>query len=154
ALCFAELASTYPRSGGEYVYLTRAFGPGAGFLFGWAQLAVIRPAGSIGVLAFIVADYADRLFPLGLGAKISYALVPIVVLTLINVAGVPFGKRAQNLLTVLKVLGIAGILLAASLCPAAPAAGPPRDAHLGGLALAMMLVLWTYAGWHEGSYVA
>src|SRR5262249_49706965 len=59
ALCFAELASTYPRSGGEYVYLTRAFGPGAGFLFGWAQLAVIRPAGSIGVLAFIVADYAD-----------------------------------------------------------------------------------------------
>src|SRR3712207_3034652 len=40
ALCFAELASTYPRSGGEYVYLTRAFGPLVGFLFAWAQLTV------------------------------------------------------------------------------------------------------------------
>src|SRR5262245_53669997 len=37
AFCFAELASTYPRSGGEYVYLTRAYGPLVGFLFGWAQ---------------------------------------------------------------------------------------------------------------------
>jgi amino acid transporter len=154
ALCFAELASTYPRSGGEYVYLTRAFGPWAGFLFGWAQMAVIRPAGSIGVLAFLVADYADRLFPLGLGAKICYAFVPIVVLTLINVAGVPFGKRTQNLLTALKVLGIGGILLAGFLRPAAPAAEPPHEAPLSGLAFAMVLVLWTYAGWHEGAYVA
>src|SRR3954462_14276275 len=52
AFCFAELASTYPRSGGEYVYLTRAYGPLAGFLFAWAQLAVIRTAGSIAALAY------------------------------------------------------------------------------------------------------
>src|SRR6516165_2998218 len=51
ALCYAELATTYPRSGGDYVYLTRAFGPWMGFLFGWAQLAVIL-TGSIGMLAF------------------------------------------------------------------------------------------------------
>src|ERR1700722_6459523 len=49
ALCFAELASTYPRSGGEYVYLTKAFGPLAGYLFAWAQLTVIRPAGIAGI---------------------------------------------------------------------------------------------------------
>src|SRR4029077_16013661 len=41
ALCYAELASTYPRSGGDYVYLTRAYGPLVGFLFGWGQLAVV-----------------------------------------------------------------------------------------------------------------
>src|SRR5262249_15046208 len=46
ALCFAELASAYPRSGGEYVCLTRAFGPLTGFLFAWSQLSVIR-SGSI-----------------------------------------------------------------------------------------------------------
>src|SRR5436189_572042 len=40
AFCYAELASTYPRSGGEYVYLTRAFGPLTGFLFAWSQLTV------------------------------------------------------------------------------------------------------------------
>src|SRR5947209_8733010 len=39
ALCYAELATTYPRSGGDYVYLSRAFGRPVGFLFGWAQLA-------------------------------------------------------------------------------------------------------------------
>src|SRR5215469_717296 len=48
AFCYAELASTYPRSGGDYVYLTRAFGPWMGFLFGWAQLVVIR-TGNIGM---------------------------------------------------------------------------------------------------------
>src|SRR6266550_4202915 len=47
AFCFAELASTYPRSGGEYVYLTKAYGSLVGYLFAWAQLTVIRPC-SIG----------------------------------------------------------------------------------------------------------
>src|SRR5437588_479588 len=42
ALCYAELASTYPRLGGDYVYLTRAYGPGVGFIYGWAQLAIIQ----------------------------------------------------------------------------------------------------------------
>lgn len=57
AFCYAELATTYPRSGGDYVYLTRAFGPFAGFLFGWAQLVVLY-TGSIGVMAYAFADYA------------------------------------------------------------------------------------------------
>src|SRR5258707_9025473 len=42
ALCYAELASTYPRLGGDYVYLTRAYGSLVGFLYGWAQLSVIQ----------------------------------------------------------------------------------------------------------------
>src|SRR6516165_7954306 len=60
AFCFAELASTYPRSGGDYVYLTRAFGPWLGFLFAWFQLAVIR-AGNIAMMGFVFADYAVQL---------------------------------------------------------------------------------------------
>src|SRR5438874_10095700 len=62
ALCYAELASTYPRSGGDYVYLTRAYGRWCGFLFGWAQLAVILTA-SIAMMAFVFGDYAARLWP-------------------------------------------------------------------------------------------
>src|SRR5688572_26834711 len=61
AMCFAELASAYPRSGGEYVYLTRSLGSLVGFLFAWAQLAVIRP-GSIGVLAYVFATYASNVW--------------------------------------------------------------------------------------------
>src|SRR6516162_8664025 len=56
AFCYAELASTYPRMGGDYVYLTRAFGSFVGFLFGWAQLAVILTA-STGSMAFVFGRY-------------------------------------------------------------------------------------------------
>src|SRR5262245_24105122 len=61
ALCYAELASTYPRSGGDYVYLSRAYGHWCGFLFGWAQLAVILTS-SIGIMAFVFSDYAVGVF--------------------------------------------------------------------------------------------
>src|SRR5438132_12597166 len=61
ALCYAELASTYRPSGGDYVYLTRAFGPWMGFLFGWAQLVIIR-TGNIGMMGYVFGDYAVKLF--------------------------------------------------------------------------------------------
>src|SRR5262245_19622960 len=60
ALCYAELATTYPRYGGDYVYLTRGFDRPIGFLFGWAQLAVIL-SGSTGAMAFIFGDYGTGL---------------------------------------------------------------------------------------------
>jgi len=60
ALCYAELATTYPRSGGDYVYLTRGLDRPFGFLFGWAQLAVILTA-STGAMAFIFGEYGTSL---------------------------------------------------------------------------------------------
>ncbi len=68
ALCYAELATAYPKEGGDYVYLNEAFGPRCGFLFAWAQLWVIRP-GSIGAMAFVFARYANQLCPLGDGPR-------------------------------------------------------------------------------------
>ena len=64
ALCYAELATTFPEEGGDYVYLTRAYGRLMGFLFAWSQLWVVRP-GSIGAMAYVFARYADSLCPLG-----------------------------------------------------------------------------------------
>ena len=55
ALCYAELATTYPRSGGDYHYLTKAFGRWMGFLFGWAAVSVLL-TGSIASMAYAVAD--------------------------------------------------------------------------------------------------
>src|SRR5207247_3044600 len=80
AFCFAELASTYPRSGGEYVYLTRAFGPLVGYLFAWAQLTVIRPC-SIGWLAYVFALYAGALVSGGPHGILLLAIFAVVVLT-------------------------------------------------------------------------
>jgi APA family basic amino acid/polyamine antiporter len=104
ACCYAELASAYPRSGGDYVYLTRAFGRPAGFLFGWAQLAVLM-TGSIGMMAYVFSDYAVA--GLGLDTSLSspLAALAIIVLTLLNVASVSVGKAAQNTLSALKVSG-------------------------------------------------
>jgi amino acid transporter len=116
--CFAELASTYPRSGGEYVYLSRAFGPWAGFLFAWAQFLVVRTGASIVLMAYVFADYAvklARLDPSGEGYPVAYTLIcllPMVVLTVVNIIGVHAGRRTQNFLTVVKVLGLGGVLVA------------------------------------------
>ena len=64
ALCYAELASTYPDAGGDYHFLTRAFGQRLSFLFAWGRLTVIQ-TGSIALLAFVLGDYASAVLPLG-----------------------------------------------------------------------------------------
>jgi amino acid transporter len=156
ALCFAELASTYPRSGGEYVYLSRAYGRWVGFFFAWAQLAVIRTGGSIAAVAYVFADYARSFWDLGPGSAIIYAAGAIAVLTLINILGVNPSKRTQNVLTVSKVLGLGGIVLAGFFwAQPRPVEGAAMAAPTAGsLFLALLAVLYTYDGWNEAAYVA
>jgi amino acid transporter len=158
ALCYAELATTYPRSGGDYVYLTRAFGRLAGFLFGWAQLAVILP-GSMGAMAFIFGDYAASLFGVAEEARTEFAAlagaVAVVVLALINAAGVVFGKSVQNLLVATKVLGLGGIVVV-GLCWARSGAFEVSSSASGvtDIGVAMILVLYAYGGWNDAALVA
>ena len=154
ALCYAELASAYPRSGGDYVYLTRAFGPWMGFLFGWAQLVVIR-TGNIGMMGYVFGDYAVDLFGLPEQYSLACAAAAVTVLSLLNLLGVTFGKRTQNLLTLAKVLGLGGILLAGFLAPrVGPAALSEQAARQVGLGLAMVFVLYTFGGWNDAALVA
>ena len=87
ALCFAELASTYPRSGGEYVYLTRAFGPLTGFLFAWSQLTVTR-SGSIAAMAYIFGQSTAALFGFQEAAPFVFAAASVIGLTGVNIVGV------------------------------------------------------------------
>jgi amino acid transporter len=154
AFCFAELATTYPRSGGEYVYLTRAYGPLVGYLFAWAQLTVIRP-GSIGALAYIFAYYATGLMhEPGANLVFVLALSSVVVLTAINILGVVLGSATQNILTLLKVAGLIALVVV-GIGWGSDDFGTARggDGGLGWFVGAMILVLWTYAGWHEAAYI-
>ena len=113
ALCYAELTTTYPEPGGDYVYLTRAYGSRAGFLFVWAEFWIIRP-GSTGPMAFVFGEYFKQLLPLGTGYDtLVYAVLAIVGITGLNMLGVRAGKWTQNLLTVVKVLALVGVFLAA-----------------------------------------
>lgn len=137
AMCYAELASAYPKAGGDYVYLTRAYDRPLGFLFAWAELWVVRP-GSLGAMAFAFAEYANRIWPQAEGetaraVALGYAIGAIGVLTLINALGVRQGKWTQNILTVAKFLGLA-LVVVVGFSTRAPQpddkAGPPAAAKV------------------------
>jgi amino acid transporter len=157
ALCYAELASAYPRAGGDYVYLGRAYGPWLGFLFGWAQLAVVLTA-NIGMMAYIFADYAIRFVGNSPGDAPGWepaiAMAAVAGLTLLNLLGVAFGKRTQNLLTAAKVLGLGGILVAGFGWPAPQATAPTSAGADASLGFALVLVFLTYGGWNDAAFVA
>jgi amino acid transporter len=154
ALSYAELASAYPRQGGEYVYLREAYGGWAGFLFGWAQMFVVLPAG-IASVSFVFADYFGRLSGLPGEAGRFVAAGAIAALTAVNMTGVREGKWTQNVLTVAKAAGLLAVVAVALLGPA-PAAGGggPELLTADGLWLALILVLFTYGGWSEIVFVA
>lgn len=153
-LCYAELATAYPQNGGDYVYLRRALGRPVGFLYAWSQLWVVRP-GNIAALAFVFAHYANQLVPLGAGpmAELGYALAATFILSAINIAGVVAGKWTQNLLTVVKVLGL-GAIVVIGLSMGSGTTAPIADAKSGSFAVAIALVLFAYGGWSEMALVA
>lgn len=155
ALCYAELATTYPFMGGDYAYLKRAFGGFVAFLFGWSQLAATL-TGSIGSMAFAFADYASALRgEAGASGSAWVAGGAIAVLTVANILGARVGKNLQNVLSLVKVVGLAAIVVLAvfasggggELSPTKPMGGP-------GFGLAMILVLYTYGGWNDAAFVA
>jgi APA family basic amino acid/polyamine antiporter len=160
ALCYAELASTYPRSGGDYVYLSRAFGRWCGFLFGWAQLAVILTA-SIGAMAFVFGDYAVKVWnpPETVASRETWtallAAAAVAVLSLTNILGVVLGKWTQNLLSLLKVIGLGAIIYTGFKFGSADvtAGRAPLDKSAG-FGMAMIFVLYAYGGWNDAAFVA
>ncbi|MCA9119490.1 MAG: amino acid permease [Planctomycetaceae bacterium] len=161
ALCYVELATAAPEEGGDYVYLTRAYGRHVGFLFAWAEFWIVRP-GSVGMMAFVFARFAHELLqatPLSTGHKgsdfVIYAASTIIVITIVNVLGVRTGKATQNLLTVLKVTGLALIFAVAVFTPSATVpAAETRDALHSDFRLALILALFTYGGWNDLCFVA
>ena len=153
ALCYAELASAYPDAGGDYHFLTRAFGLRLSFLFAWGRLTVIQ-TGSIALLAFVLGDYASAVLPLGTYSTALYAAVVVAALTLLQMAGAPKAAFAQNLLTSIEVLGVLLVAFVGLLGPSAAPAASASSAGGAGFGLVMVFVLLTYGGWNEASYVS
>lgn len=158
ALCYAELATAYPHAGGDYHYLTRAFGRDIAFLFAWARMMVIQ-TGSIATVAFVFGDYVAKLAPMGEHAPSVYAALSIIVTTALNVAGVQQGKWAQNVLTAAKVLGllcviVAGIVFVTSHQQPARHQSSVTSHQSPLVGLAIIFVLYAYGGWNEAAYVS
>jgi len=163
ALCYAELATTYPHAGGDYHFLTRAYGKGLALLYAWARFAVIT-TGSIALLAFLFGDYMSRLLPLGPYSTATWAALSVIGLTWINMRGLRTGASTQMWLTIIEVMGLVLVVVAAfwlatmapqAAAPAAVAATSGSGAiSLQGLGLAMVFVLLTYGGWNEAAYIS
>lgn len=155
ALCYAELTSTYPHTGGDYHYLTRAYGKPLAFLFAWSRISVIQ-TGSLALLAFVFGDYASQLMRLGEYSASIYAAILVVILTGLNVIGVHHGTRTQNLLTAVEIgslilVIVGGLLLVDS---DAGTTSLPAQGVQGSIGLAMVFVLLTYGGWNEAAYIS
>ncbi|MFN9211449.1 MAG: APC family permease [Betaproteobacteria bacterium] len=155
ALCSAELATTFPSAGGDYHFLTRAYGRDLSFFFAWARVMVIT-TGSIALLAFVFGDYMTRIVPLGAQSSTIYAVLIVLVLTAVNIAGLRESSRTQNVMAGLLLLGMLAVVVAGFAAPApagsAPAAAlPPAPAAFG---TALLFVLFTFGGWNEAAYIS
>ncbi len=156
ALCYAELATTYPHAGGDYHFLARAFGKPASFLYAWAKATVIN-TGSIALLAFVFGDYMSKVVNLGPHSTALWAVGVVVAMTLINLIGLHAASWVQTCLTMIEVTGlvcvaIAGFVLSGD-APASPALFSSSPS-LGMFGLAMVFVLLTYGGWNEAAYIS
>jgi len=159
ALCYAELATTFPHAGGDYHFLTRAYGKNISFLYGWAKAMVIN-TGSIALLAFVFGDYMAKVLPIGANSTIYWAALIVVTLTLINLAGIHTSAGIQSFLTILEVCGLLAIIVAGFNIFTAPlpiVENPPlfsSNPQLGMLGLGMVFVLLTFGGWNESAYIS
>jgi APA family basic amino acid/polyamine antiporter len=177
ALCYSELGVNFPRSGGEYVYLTEAWGPSWGFLTGWVSFFAGFSA-PIAAAALAVSEYLSHFNPalssqatsatvvlgpmalrLGPGQWLACGLV--AVFTALNVFGLQPAARLQNVLTSLKVVVIV------AFCALAVAFGQGDWAHFSQAAvrtsensisaqfvLSLIWVFFGYSGWNAATYVA
>lgn len=180
ALGYAELGAALPEAGGEYVYLSQAYGAGMGFLYGWAQFIVAKSA-SIAAIAtgfFLYAAYffpglarAVCTFPLTLGShhatlhftgiQIGSAAL-IALLSGLNVLGVRRSGAVQTVFTAAKIAVLAALVILAvvighgSWSHFRTAVGGPHAAGgiFAGFGLAMVSALWAYDGWNNLSMVA
>jgi len=158
ALCYAELATAFPHAGGEYHFLSRAYGRGMALMFAWARCTVIQ-TGAIALVAFVYGDYAQSILPLGAKGAAIHAAFIIVLFTAVNVAGTMQGKTAQKIftsmdITALLMLVVAGLVVAFSARAPVPVAAAPASGGTGQLGLAMVFILLTYGGWNEAAYLS
>ena len=155
ALCYAELATSHPHPGGEYHYLSKAFGKRIAFFYAWARSTVII-TGSIAILAITLGDYMTTIWPLGPYSNYLWAMLSIVGTSALNLLGIRESTRTQNALTVLEVLGIMAIVYAGFAQQGIASmddllARQDSHSHYG---LAMVFVLLTFGGWSEVSYLS
>jgi basic amino acid/polyamine antiporter, APA family len=156
ALTVAELAAALPRSGGMFAYILEGFGPVAAFLFGWAELAVVRAA-ALGAIATIFAEYLGHFVPLSAREVRETAALLIVAVGALNYVGVRRAAAVLSVTTYAKYVAVLALGLLAYTAAGGtwahltPLAGAPLSASL--IASALIPVMWAYDGWADLAFI-
>ena len=177
AICYSELGVNLPSSGGEYVYLSRAFGPTWGFMTGWVSFFAGFSA-PIAAAALAFSDYLGYFFPavrhedarvllgsgewtLQLGGAQFTAMALVAVFTILNLLGVQRVARIQNVLTSAKVLVLAAFIGLGFLVGegssqhfSMPAVRDVATSLPAQFAVSLFWIYVAYSGWNAATYVA
>ena len=162
SLVLTELAVRHPKTGGLYVFIREGFGDTWAFVFGWANLWVIKPT-VIASITSVFSLYFCQAVHLPKSAEFAVGCVAILILTGINWVGVKEGAGTQSLFTTAKVIGIVALCaLAFGLPTSHPAtaiehplvAGNAGHPLMLAFALSMITILFAYDGWTDSTYVA
>lgn len=161
ALSFGELGAAMPEAGGVYVYLREAYGPVIAFLFGWTLFLVID-SGAIATLTVAFSSkYLPHFFALSPAGQKIVSVGFILFLMATNYIGVRRGANLQNLLTVIKFVGLIGICGAIFIFAKGNTANfvqsggaLPSGSLVGAFGIALVASLWAYKGWEAATYSA
>ena len=163
ALSLAELSAALPESGGFYVYLREAWGPRVAFLFGWAQLVVLR-ASALGGIAIVFGEYLLRSLGLDPSARVyvarGVAAAAIALAATANITGVNVAAAIVSVSTIVKVSALLVLILVALVLGGSHGgslshltAETSASIGAGSIGLALISVLWAYDGFGDLSIV-
>jgi APA family basic amino acid/polyamine antiporter len=157
ALAYAELAVAFPRSGGEYNFLSRIYHPALGFMAGWIS-ATVGFAAPVALAAMAFGEYFAGVVPgappLLVGLAVAWGV------TLIHLSGARPGTTFQNVSTLIKVALIAAFIVAGfSVADPQPISFLPQPGDLGYIvsapfAVSLVFVMYSYSGWNAATYIA
>lgn len=156
ALCFAEMASTFPHAGGDYSFLARAYGRRLALFFAWSRFAVIH-TGSMALLAFVFGDYLAHLINFGPWSSPVFGTIAVLVLIGLNLRGIQLGVSTQLGLMLLVLFGLSCVVLGGlwqalhgvdALTSTTVSASATDRTSFG---TAMVFVLLAYGGWSDAA---
>ena len=160
ALCgvfsYGELGAMFPRSSGEYNFLSRAYHPAFGFLAGWVS-ATVGFAAPVALAAMAFGEYGKSVFP---GAPpLALAVAAVWLVSLVQLTGIRHSGTFQLIATVLKVVLITAFLIAGfAIGEPQPVSFAPHPSDIGYVtsapfAIGLVFVMYSFSGWNAATYI-
>ncbi len=156
ALCYAELAAMFPRSSGEYNFLSRIYHPSIGFMAGWIS-ATVGFAAPLALAAMAFGAYFKAIAPDA--PPLVSGLAVLWLVSLVHLCGIRYGSSFQNIWTALKLLLIVAFLVAGfAFGIREPITFSPGMADIpfiasAPFAISLVFVMYSYSGWNAATYI-